>query len=129
LDTLHGQSASLEDYRGQVILVNLWATWCPPCRAEMPVLQAYYESHQKQGFVLIAVNAGDSAADVKTFVDQTGLTFPVWLDPNNAALRAFRTTGLPSSFVINRDGQIRLAWSGAIERKTLEKYVTPLLNQ
>lgn len=129
LDTLHGQSASLEDYRGQVILVNLWATWCPPCRAEMPVLQAYYESHQKQGFVLIAVNAGDSATEVQAFVEKTGLTFPIWLDPNNSALRAFRTTGLPSSFVIDRAGQIRLAWSGAIERKTLEKYVTPLINQ
>ncbi len=129
LITLQGQSAALKDYSGQVILVNLWATWCPPCRAEMPVLQAYYEAHQPQGFALIAVNAGDSPTEVLAFVDNAGLTFPVWLDPKDAALRAFRTNALPSSFVIDRSGQVRLAWSGAIERKTLEKYVTPLIDQ
>ncbi|MGQ9832618.1 MAG: TlpA family protein disulfide reductase [Candidatus Villigracilaceae bacterium] len=129
LDTLQGKDAALKDYLGQVVLVNLWATWCPPCKAEMPTLQAYYQAHKAQGFILIAVNAGDSASEVQMFVDKLGLTFPIWLDPNHAALRAFRTTGLPSSFVIDRDGQVRLAWSGAVERQTLEKYVTPLLGR
>lgn len=129
LDTLQGKGAALKDYLGQVVLVNLWATWCPPCKAEMPTLQAYYQAHKAQGFTLIAVNAGDSASEVQMFVDKLGLTFPIWLDPNNAALRAFRTTGLPSSFVIDRGGQVRLAWSGAVEHQTLEKYVTPLLGR
>lgn len=129
LDDLSGGQVSLEDYLGQVILVNLWATWCPPCKAEMPVLQAYYEAHKRQGFALVAINAGDPPEDVEAFVQTIGLTFPVWLDPQSAATRAFRTAGLPSSYVIDRSGQIRLAWSGAVERETLEKYVTPLINQ
>ncbi len=126
---LDGKEADLEDYRGQVVLVNLWATWCPPCKAEMPILQAYYQAHQAEGFTLIAVNAGDQAADVQAFVDRSGLTFPVWLDPQNLAMGIFRTPGLPSSYVIDRSGRVRLAWSGEIKLPALEKYVTPIIQE
>lgn len=124
-----GASADLEQYRGQVVLVNLWATWCPPCKAEMPTLQAYYDTYRADGFVLVAVNAGDGAVEVNAFVDRIGLTFPVWLDPDNAAMSAFRSVGLPSSYVIDRSGRVRLAWAGAIERLDLEKYVTPIIQE
>ncbi len=129
LTDLEGRPVSLADYRGQVVLLNNWATWCPPCKAEMPTLQAYYEAHQGQGFVLIAVEAGEPADEVRAFVQQYGLTFPVWLDPQNLSLTRFRTDALPSSFVIDRSGRVRLAWTGAIERSTLEEYVTPLLEE
>lgn len=127
LDTLDGKSTSLKNYAGQVVLVNLWAVWCPPCKAEMPVLQAYYQTHHEQGFTLIAINAGDTQEQVRAFVTGNGLTFPVWLDPDGAASRAFRSMGLPSSYVVDRSGRVRLAWSGAVERETLETYVTPLI--
>lgn len=129
LEQLQGGKAALADYAGQVVLVNFWATWCPPCKAEMPTLQAFYEAHRAKGFTLVAVNAGDPAAEVQAFVEKNGLTFPVWLDPDAAGMRAFRTMGLPSSYVIDRSGQVRLAWSGEITREALEKYVTPIIRE
>lgn len=128
LSDLGGTEHSLAEYRGQVVLVNLWATWCPPCKAEMPTLKAYYEAHQADGFVTIAVNDGDPADAVAAFVQEYSLTFPVLLDPTyEATERAFKTRNLPSSFVIDRDGNVRLRWVGEIDRTALEKYVTPLI--
>lgn len=128
LSDLGGEEHSLADFHGQVVLVNLWATWCPPCKAEMPTLEAYYQSHWADGFVTIAVNDGDPEEDVATFVQDYGLTFHVWLDPTYQATdHAFKTRNLPSSFVIDREGNVRLRWVGEIDRASLEKYVTPLI--
>jgi peroxiredoxin len=129
LTSLSGEPATLSDYLGQVVLVNNWATWCPPCRAEMPELLAYYQAHAAQGFVLIAISAGEPASVVQAFVDEFGLTFPVWLDPEMAALATFQNPNLPNSYVIDRDGVVRLAWTGPINRATLEEYVTPLVER
>ncbi len=129
LRDVDGKTVSLDDYRGQVVLVNNWATWCPPCRAEMPELNAYYEAHKQEGFVLIGISAGDSQEQVREFIDSLGITFPMWLDPKEDAMRAFRTEYLPSSFVIDPQGTVRLAWTGAISLQTLEDYVTPLLGE
>ncbi|HXG24909.1 MAG TPA: TlpA disulfide reductase family protein [Chthonomonadales bacterium] len=128
LKDTYGVTHSLADYRGQVVLVNLWATWCPPCKEEMPILQAFYKKHARDGFVIIAVNDGDPEADVLQFVEDYELTFPVWLDPTYIATeRAFKTLNLPSSFVIDRNGTVRLMWVGGISRRMLEKHVTPLI--
>lgn len=119
---------SLADYRGQVVLVNLWATWCPPCKEEMPVFQAFYNKYADEGFTIIAINDGDPAPDVLQFVAEYELTFPVWLDPTYIATeQAFKTLNLPSSFVIDREGTIRLMWVGGISRKMLEQHVAPLI--
>jgi thiol-disulfide isomerase/thioredoxin len=128
LSDLGGTEHSLVDYHGQVVLVNLWATWCPPCKAEMPTLEAFYQAHRTEGFVTLAINDGDPAEDVAAFVQDYQLTFPVLLDPMYLATdHAFKTTNLPSSFVIDREGNIRLRWVGEIDRASLEKYVTPLI--
>jgi thiol-disulfide isomerase/thioredoxin len=128
LTSLDGSPASLADYRGKVVLVNLWATWCPPCKEEMPALETFYRKHAGDGFTIVAINDGDPTADVVQFVKDYGLTFPVWLDPTYIATeKAFKTLNLPSSFVIDRDGQIVLSWVGGINLRTLEKYVTPLI--
>lgn len=128
LNDTQGVSRSLADYRGQVVLVNLWATWCPPCKEEMPTLQAFYDKYKDSGFVIIAINDGDPAPDVEQFVEDYALTFPVWLDPTYIATEeAFHTLNLPSSFVIDRDGTIQLTWVGGISMKMLESYVTPLI--
>lgn len=125
-----GISRSLEEYRGQVVLVNLWATWCPPCKEEMPALQAFYNKYKDQGFVVIAINDGDPTADVLQFVKDYRLTFPVWLDPTYIATeQAFKTLNLPSSFVIDRNGVIQLQWVGGISRRMLEKHVSPLITE
>jgi peroxiredoxin len=124
---LKGGQVSLENYRGQVVLVNNWATWCPPCRAEMPLLETFFRKYASEGFVLIGVNAGESTTEVVEFVDTYDLSFPMWLDKDGQTLRAFRSNALPSSYVIDRDGSVRFAWLGVITEKVLEDNVTPLI--
>jgi peroxiredoxin len=129
LKDLQGKTVSLADYLGQVVLVNNWATWCPPCKAEMPTLQAFYEDHQQQNFIIVGIEAGEPAPDVAQFVREHGLTFPIWPDMGQKSILAFRNQNLPNSYVIDRTGKVRLAWTGAISGKMLEDYVTPLLEE
>ena len=129
LNRLDGQAESLSEYRGQVVLVNNWATWCPPCKAEMPDLQAYYAAHKDEGFTIVAISAADAESDVRTFAQQYQLSFPIWLDPQNLALAAFRNQSLPNSYVVDREGVVRLAWTGGITRDILEEYLAPLLEE
>jgi peroxiredoxin len=129
LESLAGRTESLVDYHDQVVLVNNWATWCPPCKAEMPTLAAYYNKHADEGFMIVAVEAGEPRDQVQAFADQLKLPFAVWLDPNGAALKAFNNPSLPNSYVIDRSGTVRLMWTGEITSEMLEKYVTPLLNE
>ena len=120
---------SLSDYRGSVVLVNLWATWCPPCREEMPTLQAFYEKYKSEGFVLLAIDQGETLPQVLPYVKELKLTFPVWLDYSSEAGQAFETMNLPSSYVIDRNGQVRLMWIGGISKKNLEKYVPDVIKE
>jgi peroxiredoxin len=127
LQNINGTTESLVDYREDVVLVNNWATWCPPCKAEMPTLVAFYNAHQSDGLMIIAIEAGEAKDEVQRFVEQYQMPFAVWLDPQGKAVNAFKNQGLPSSYVIDRSGVVRLMWTGEINRETLEKYVTPLL--
>jgi len=129
LNDLAGRKVNLSDYRQQIVLINNWATWCPPCKAEMPILIKYFKAHSDQGFMLIGIEAGDSAEDVESFVDKYGINFPVLLDPNDKSLIAFHNDSLPSSYVVDHNGSVILAWTGPINRAMLEKYLTPLLEQ
>lgn len=129
LTTLGGDPASLSDHLGSVVLVNLWATWCPPCREEMPTLQAFYEKYKSEGFVLIAIDQGETLPQVNPFVTEFKLTFPIWLDTGSQAGRAFETMNLPSSYVIDRTGRVRLMWIGGISKKNLEKYVPDVIKE
>ena len=129
LTDLQGNPVSIEDYIGQVILINNWATWCPPCKIEMPELQAYYKAHNTEGFVILAIESGEPADQVASFVQENGITFPVWLDSKGLALETLQNWDLPSSYVIDRQGIVRISWTGGINQPTLEKYVTPLLEE
>ena len=130
LRTPEGETVTLSELRGQAVLVNLWATWCPPCKAEMPTLQAYHNKYNGEGFSIIAINDGDPTPDVVQFAKDYNLTFPIWLDPTYIATEdAFKTLNLPSSFVIDRNGIIRWQWVGEINRKMLEKFVTPIIKE
>lgn len=129
LNNLAGEKITIADFNQQVVLINNWATWCPPCRDEMPYLEKFFRDHSHQGFVLIGINAGDSMGEVEAFVEEYNLSFPILLDPNKKALIAFQNDNLPSSYVINRNGTVVLAWTGPVTQAKLETYVTPLFEQ
>ncbi len=95
----------------------------------MPTLSAYYNEHTSQGFTIIAIEAGDSVQAVEQFANSYGLNFPVWLDPGGTSLKAFGNGTLPNSYVIDRSGTVRYAWTGEINKAMLEKYISPLLTE
>jgi peroxiredoxin len=109
LMALDGASYALAELRGQPVLINLWATWCPPCRAEMPTLQQMHEEYKSQGLVILAVNATtqDDPLKIPAFIKQYGLTFPILLDETGEVSRAYQLRSLPSSYFIGRDGRIK----------------------
>jgi len=127
LTTLTGEKVTLADYQGAVVLVNLWATWCPPCREEMPALKAFYEKHKANGFELIAIDQGEGVEEVDAFVKEFDLPFPVWMDMGSLAGSRFNTMNLPSSYVIDRSGRVKLMWIGGISASNLEKYVPDVI--
>jgi peroxiredoxin len=122
-----GQEINLSDYEGQVILINWWATWCPPCKAEMPAINAFYESYQADGFVVLAVNSQEGASTVKDFIQDNGFTFPVLLDSQGQVMDRFHVRALPTSFIIDRHGVIQHIQTGEITSQQLEAIVEPLL--
>jgi len=109
LQSLEGKNFTLSELRGQAILVNLWATWCLPCRAEMPAMQRMYEEYKDQGFVVLALNMTyqDTPSAVLPFVQEHGLTFPILLETNGQAAGQYELRSLPSSFFIDRNGIIQ----------------------
>ena len=108
LETLSGETIRLSDLRGQAVLVNLWATWCPPCRAEMQTIETVYNDYKEQGFTVLAVNMTyqDDPAAVMPFVDEQALTFPILLDRTSEMASGYQLKSLPSSYFIGRDGII-----------------------
>jgi len=109
LGLMDGGEVALQDYSGKVVLLNFWASWCPPCRAEMPAIQEVYESYRSKGFEVVAVNMThqDSLPDVKAFTDTYQLTFPVLLDEAGETSLQYRVRALPTTFLIDKDGIIR----------------------
>jgi cytochrome c biogenesis protein CcmG, thiol:disulfide interchange protein DsbE len=120
-----GEEVSLSDYRGRVLLLNIWATWCLPCREEMPSMQRLYEAVDDEGFEILAVSidapmgqtdpAGRPGGDLEAFANEYGLTFPILHNPSGSIQRTYQTTGVPESFVIGRDGLIYRKVAGPTE--------------
>jgi peroxiredoxin len=105
LSDLQGKSWRLKDLQGKVVLVNFWATWCPPCRKEMPDLQSLYVRFQEQGFVVLAIS-DEETAKVTPFVAERAITYPVLLDPGRKVNGLFQIEGIPKSFVYDRNGKL-----------------------
>ena len=109
LNTPQGETVTLSELRGQAVLVNLWATWCPPCRAEMPAIQKLYDEYKAQGLVVLAVNMTyqDDPQAIIPFTQENNLTFPILLEETGKMAKDYELRSLPSSFFINRDGIIQ----------------------
>jgi len=105
LKDLDGKERRLDDYRGRVIVVHFWATWCAPCQAELPTLRALWERYRNRGLVVVAI-AADSKKAVLPFTKEHGLSFPVLMDQYGSALRAYRAWALPASYVVGKAGTI-----------------------
>ena len=105
LPDLQGHAVQLAALRGKVVFVNVWATWCPPCRKEMPDLQALYDKYKDQGFVVLAIS-DEEMAKVAPFIGQRGISYPVLLDPGRKVNEEFMVEGIPKSFVYDREGKL-----------------------
>ena len=120
LDTLDGTKATLSELRGRIVLINLWATWCPPCRAEMPALENAYKQYKDSGVVVLGLNVTnqDSEKDIPPFVDEFGLTFPILLDRDGSVSALYQLKGLPTTYFVNREGIIRTVVVGGPMNET-----------
>lgn len=129
LSDMTGQAVSLASYRGQAVLLNLWASWCDPCRDEMPAIERVYQRYRAEGFSVLAVNItyDDDEGDARAFVKQQGLSFPVLLDRDGRVSKAYRLVTLPTSYFIGRDGAIRDIAVGGLTEAMLEVRVKRLL--
>lgn len=109
LQTLDGQTITLSSLRGKSVLINLWASWCPPCKSEMPSFERVYNDYKNQGFVILAVNATnqDTLSNARDFVNQNQLTFPILLDNDGKVSQLYQLRSLPTSFFVDKNGVIR----------------------
>jgi peroxiredoxin len=121
LEDVRGQTVKLRDYRGQVVLINFWATWCSYCRIEFPDIQRAYESNQDKGFVVLAINVQDRKESVQAYVQELGLTFPVLLDPLGRASGPYKARGLPTSYFVDQQGVIVLKKVGPVNEPMIEQ--------
>lgn len=136
---LDGEPVTLSQLRGKVVLVNVWATWCPPCREEMPSMQRLYDRLHPRGFEILAVSIdapagqldpfGRPGGDLRGYMDENSLTFPVLRNPSGDIQRTYQTTGVPESFLIGPDGVIRRKVAGPTEwdHPAMESHVERLL--
>lgn len=130
LETLDGGTISLADLRGQVVLINFWATWCPPCRAEMPAIQQVYDKYRDQGFTVLAVDVQESDGQVTAFIDQMELTFPILMDRDGSVFASYQVKALPSTFFVDRAGVIQdVTLGGPMTAAFIESQVTGLLTR
>lgn len=115
LKDLNGKTVNIKDYRGRVVLINFWATWCPPCRAEMPSMQRLKEKMAGKPFVILAVDMGEAEDVVRAYIREIKTDFTVLMDRDGHALKAWKVFAFPTSYVVDTQGKIRYGLFGAIE--------------
>ena len=120
--------ATLAQYRGKVVLLNFWAIWCPPCRAELPDMEAIYRKYRDQGAVILAVNVSENSEDIIAFADKLELTLPILRDSGQKSMRAYGVRALPTTLFISREGQIVSREVGALDQDSMSAQIEQLLN-
>ena len=122
-------NASLADYRGHVVVLNFWASWCDPCRAESPLLQRWHERLDKHGATVLGVDVQDVSGDARDFVDKYGLTYPMLRDGPGDIRDEYGILGLPETFVVDRHGRIAAVARGPVDEQFMREQVAPLLKE
>ncbi len=118
-DLTGGETITLDDYRGDVVYVSFWASWCVPCREEMPLLASLWQSHRDEGFQVIAINVDEDPAAARQFVRDHGLEFPVARDADRSVSKLYRVAGYPSHYLVDRRGKVRFSALGFTEADAL----------
>jgi len=131
LRTLQGANLRLKEQRGQVVMVNFWATWCGPCREEMPHLNRLYEKYRSSGFVVLAVNIDDDSRNATTMASKLGLKFPVLFDAEKSVSKLYDLKAMPSTVLIDRDGRVRYLHRGYLSgyETTYDRQIRELLKE
>lgn len=126
---VQGSSQQLSDLKGKVVLINFWASWCPPCVHEMPSMQRLLNAEAKNGFALVAVNLGESQEAINAFAQQHKLNFPIWLDQTHSTANTWKVFAYPTSYLVDRHGRLRYAITGGADwmDDSLHTAVTELL--
>ena len=127
LDDVSGQRVKLSDLRGHPVVVNFWATWCPPCRQELPALQSAYQRFRDKGVILVGVDLKENAETIQNFTTQFGLTYPLLLDRDGAISERYQVRGIPTTVIVDADGVVRARHVGPLTEDKFAEYVTPLL--
>ncbi len=117
---LEGNQVSLSDFRGETVFLNFWATWCPPCRAEMPEIEAVYQEYKDKGVVVIGVDIQEAEREVLNFVQQGGYSWAFVLDTSGVVAANYNITAIPTSFFIDGEGIIRAVKIGAMTKRAME---------
>jgi peroxiredoxin len=126
---LDGSQSALGAYRGDVVVMNLWASWCPPCRAEMPDLQRLYQTYRSRKLVVLGVDQGESAQQVAAFAQSLGIHYPLLLDQQQQYGRVYAALGLPTTIVVNPQGVVVRGFDGPLSYPEMVAAVTPLLRK
>jgi thiol-disulfide isomerase/thioredoxin len=126
LTDLEGNSVSLTDFKGKNVYLNFWASWCGPCRMEMPDIEKIYQEYKDKDLVVLAVNVGEGQDTVKSFIDTHQLSFPVLLDSKTEAARIYKVSSIPVSIFINKEGIIAAKRVGLMTHEEMEAYVAEL---
>lgn len=131
LQDLDGKPHALEDYRGKVVLVNFWATWCEPCREEMPSIERLRAALAGRPFAVLAVNLAEPESRVRGFLRQVPLAFPVLLDHDRAVAKAWKARYLPATFIVGPEGRVRYSYFGELDwsRDSVRSAIAALLPQ
>jgi cytochrome c biogenesis protein CcmG/thiol:disulfide interchange protein DsbE len=122
-----GSTAALADYRGRVVVLNYWASWCTPCRQESPLLERWQRRLAKRGGTVVGIDSLDVTADARAFVREFGLTYPMLRDRDGETQRRFGISGYPETLIVDRDGRIAALQRGPVDDAFLRRSVLPLL--
>ncbi len=120
LGDLEGNQVSLSDFRGKTVFINFWATWCPPCRAEMPEMEAVYQEYKDKGVVVIGVDISEPESTVRQYIQRGGFSWIIVLDSTGEVAANYKITSIPTSFFIDGEGVIRVVNIGAMTKRVME---------
>lgn len=126
LEDLNGNMVSLSDYKGKKVYINFWATWCPPCKAEMPDIEKLYQETKDSDLVILAVNVGEDKNTVQKFIKDNGYNFPILLDVTGEVSQKYQVTGIPTSYFIDTEGYLDDGASGPIPLESMKNFVNGL---